>query len=427
MKIVIINNSDSLGGAAIVSRRLTYALRAVGADAKMLVMNCRESYPEGEVEEYGRNLRGKYYFLSERLEIFTHNHFDRSKLFRVDTAHFGFDLSEHPWIKEADVINLNWINQGAMSLTAIERLCQLGKPILWTMHDTWCATGICHHPLSCRRYLSDNCGKCTLLNSQSEHDLSRKVFQQKKRLFSKYSNLHLVAVSSWMAGIARHSPLTAHCDISVIGNAFPIGEFDYHKIISTQMSECDKVAIAFGAARLDDSIKGFDTLIRLTQHIAMAHPQLAKRLHLTLFGAIRNPQLLQDIAISYTHLGVLDMDNVKKVYRQSDIILSTSHFETLSGTVIEGMASGCIPVTGSEGGFADIFTHLSEGYCAKPQDIEDIANGLLWASTQIDASRADSAVTNLRERLHLAVASRFDQHHIAQQYLNLCSKFCSDK
>ena len=403
-----------------------YALRAVGVDAKMLVMNCRESYPEGEVQEYGRNLHGKYCFLAERLEIFTHNRFDRSKLFKVDTAHFGFDLSEHPWVKEADVINLNWINQGAMSLTAIEHLCQLGKPVLWTMHDTWCATGICHHPLSCRRYLDNDCGKCALLNSGSEHDLSWKVFQQKKRLFYKYPNLHLVAVSSWMAGIASHSPLTAHCDISVIGNAFPIGEFACHKIDSADLHDSDKVGIAFGAARLDDSIKGFDTLIRLTRHIATHHPQLAKRLHLTLFGSIRNPQLLQNIAIPYSHLGPLGMESVKKVYRQSDIILSTSHFETLSGTVIEGMASGCIPITGSDGGFADIFTHLEEGYRAKPQDIEDITAGLLWACSLLDQSRANpTEAESLREQLHHSVASRFDQHNIALQYISLCDKVLS--
>ena len=37
-KILIINKSDSTGGAAVVSRRLMEALRAEGADARMLVV-----------------------------------------------------------------------------------------------------------------------------------------------------------------------------------------------------------------------------------------------------------------------------------------------------------------------------------------------------------------------------------------------------
>ena len=37
MKIVIINHSDTLGGASVVSYRLMKALRAMGVDASMLV------------------------------------------------------------------------------------------------------------------------------------------------------------------------------------------------------------------------------------------------------------------------------------------------------------------------------------------------------------------------------------------------------
>ena len=38
MKIVLINHSDSAGGAAVVSLRLVQALAEQGVDARMLVM-----------------------------------------------------------------------------------------------------------------------------------------------------------------------------------------------------------------------------------------------------------------------------------------------------------------------------------------------------------------------------------------------------
>ena len=103
MKVVIINKSDSVGGAAVVARRLLYALRRAGVDAKMLVM--RASQPHGdEIEEYGNNLKGRFLFLAERAEIFARNGFSRKNLFKVSTARTGFDLSNHPDVVNADVI-----------------------------------------------------------------------------------------------------------------------------------------------------------------------------------------------------------------------------------------------------------------------------------------------------------------------------------
>ena len=47
--------------------------------------------------------------------------------------------------KEADVIHLHWVNQGLLSLNDIKKMTQSGKPMVWTMHDMWACTGICHH------------------------------------------------------------------------------------------------------------------------------------------------------------------------------------------------------------------------------------------------------------------------------------------
>ena len=43
-------------------------------------------------------------------------------------------------------------NQGMLSLTDIRRIIQSGKPIVWTMHDMWPFTGICHYAGDCDKY-----------------------------------------------------------------------------------------------------------------------------------------------------------------------------------------------------------------------------------------------------------------------------------
>ena len=74
-------------------------------------------------------------FLRERLGIFLANGFNRRDLFKVSTARYGVDVLSHPWLKEADVVCLNWINQGMLSLSAIRAIADMGKKIIWTMHD----------------------------------------------------------------------------------------------------------------------------------------------------------------------------------------------------------------------------------------------------------------------------------------------------
>ena len=128
MKIVVINQSDSVGGAAVASHRLLKALQREGIDARMLVMHASAHRGDSDIVAYGDNLRGKAYFLAERLGIFARNSFSRANLFKVSTASRGFDLSRHPLVADADAIIINWITQGAMSLRAVEKIASLGKP-----------------------------------------------------------------------------------------------------------------------------------------------------------------------------------------------------------------------------------------------------------------------------------------------------------
>ena len=108
MKVVIINKSDSTGGAAVVSARLLRALCNLGVDAHMLV--CEKLHDSGRVELAASPSRIKRSFLAERLKIFLANGLNRDNLFKVDTASDGLPLHRNRLVREADVICLNWVN-----------------------------------------------------------------------------------------------------------------------------------------------------------------------------------------------------------------------------------------------------------------------------------------------------------------------------
>ena len=126
--------------------------------------------------------RCQWHFLWERLIIWWHLKLDRKHLFDIDTGDCGTDITQLSEFQEADVIHLHWVNQGMLSLKDIGKILGSGKRVVWTMHDIWPATAICHLTLDCRRFESQ-CQECRLLpNGGDEHDLSAKVWQRKQQM-----------------------------------------------------------------------------------------------------------------------------------------------------------------------------------------------------------------------------------------------------
>lgn len=414
MKVAIINKSDTKGGAAVVSMRLLEALRAEGVDARMLVVDKSGDSPY--VEPAASRLSIEAPFLAERLKIFMANGFDRSTLFQIDTASDGLPLHRHPVVRDADVVCLNWVNQGMLSLRGIRKIMDLGKPVVWTMHDMWCFTGVCHHAGNCRRFTA-SCGDCPLLGRCARpSDISHSVFLRKKMLYSR-GGITFVAVSHWLADLAAESALPVVNRPLVIPNAFNLPEY------RERVGDKEQKTILFGAARLDDPVKGLPILIEATKWIACEHPDIAATLRLVTFGSVRNPDALSGIAIPHEHIGVVPASRIPELYGQADAVVSTSLYETLPGTLVEGQAFGAVPVAFDRGGQRDIVDHLSTGYLARWDDDPAragaaIGEGLLWAV---------GAPTGIRRRMYDSVGARFSYHEVAGRYISLFNSLLSKK
>lgn len=406
MKVTLISHSDLLGGAAIVTYRLMYALREAGVDARMVVFN---KYSKDDlVQPAARRLMRGYSFIWERARIAASNGFSRKDLFKVSTAYTGLPLASHPWVKDADVIILGWVNQGLLSLDGIRGLASLGKPIVWVMHDMWCMTGICHHAHECRRYTSE-CGKCPYLGSRRENDLSHKVWKKKHALYDNVP-ITFVCVSKWLAECARKSSLLAGKNIKVIPNAFPVDTFFTHPSADIERLPEAGRYIVMGAARLDDPIKGLPDAVATLNYIFDNRPDVAKDSVAVFFGALQDKGALNGLRFPHVHLGMVNDSRVlRQLYARASVVLSSSLYETLPGTLIEGIASGALAVTFGRGGQADIVEHKQNGYIAKYGDTVDLANGIIWALNQ----NPD------RDALHEDIRRRFSASAVASTYIEL--------
>lgn len=407
MKVALLCKSDTTGGAAVVTFRLMNALRKAGVDARMVVAEKLSDSPFVSVASTPAKRRRA--FLLERLGIFIRNGFNRETLFRIDTGAEGAGVCSNPIVKEADIICLNWVNQGFVSLADIRKLGKMGKKIVWTMHDMWNMTGICHHAGSCMRYrLPDgDCSLCPLLGLSHGRKLSRDTWRRKKRLYAD-TPIHFVAVSRWLAALARESTLMQDADIRVIPNAFPIcGDFKPHR--------GEPFRIVFGAARIDDPVKGHETLVEATRLLARRWPEEAARMELVTFGNMKNPEALAGIGIKHRHLGVIPPAEIAAVYSGADAVVSTSEWETLPGTLVEGQAWGCVPVALDHGGQSDIIDDGKTGRLVPWSDYREknalgIAEGIVWALR----NRAD-----ILDKMRSSLVEKFSEETVAARYLEL--------
>ncbi len=399
MKICIINHSDMRGGASIVSRRLVHALRRLGHDATMLVM-CKES-DDPYVFQAASTLRAKLPFLAEHLRLFAACVFSKRDIFSISIASDGLPLSRHPLVGNADAVILNWVNQGMLSLDEIRRIASV-KKVVWTMHDMWNVTAVCHHAGECSQFASERaCVACPKIVFKS---LGRRTERLKNALYDDVP-LSFVAVSSWLAEKAAESTLMKGRAVTVIPNAFPVEEFRL-KPETTRGDIClpeDKKLIVMGAARLDDPVKGLDMAIEIFNGLKRDDAVAV------FYGNIKNPDVLSGLRFPYLHLGTISQENVRELYAHADVVISTSRYETLPGTLIEGMAAGCTPVAFDSGGQRDIISNDSLGYLVPPYDID--------AFTGRIAEALDRPMSPHHLRRH--IRNMFNEDAIARCYLEI--------
>ncbi len=400
MKIVILNTSERTGGAAVAAGRLGKALGQAGIQVDKLI---REN-----------TWLNRFRFYWERLIIFLCNHLNRKNLFAVSIANTGMDLSGHPLVKDADIIHLHWINQGFLSLKDIEELVKLNKPIVWTMHDMWPCTGICHHARDCEKFQM-GCESCFFLKSKGK-DLSTSVFDKKLSLY-KEANITFVGCSRWLSGRAKKSYLLR--DKTVLSIPNPIDTEVYHPMDQDMTRELlglpsGKRLLLFGALNVTDKRKGIDYLIEALRKIEKQDVELV------VFGQVKDD--IRDLFPVPIHsMGYLsDESKIVALYNAVDMFITSSLEENLPNTIMESMACGT-PCVGFEiGGIPEMIDHKINGYVASYKDDSDLANGIRWVLEYEDQQAlSDACVKKVQEN--------YTEEVVAKQYMALYKSLLHQK
>ena len=405
MRVLIVNTSERTGGAAVAANRLMMALNNNGVKAKMLVRD--KETDSLTVIGLPKSPMLHWHFLWERLVVFVRSRFSRKHLFEIDLANIGSDITRLPEFQEADVIHLHWINQGMLSLGSIQGILRSGKPVVWTMHDIWPATAICHLTLGCRSFTSA-CKSCKLLPKGSR--LAQRVWRKKQRLLED-GNIYFVACSRWLEQEAKSSALLKGHKITSIPN--PIDTHIYNnrcqKLEARQRLglPADKKLILFVSQRVTNPNKGMDYLSEACRQL-----EDVPHLGVVILGG-HAEEVLGQIPFEAYPLGyVNDEHRIVDIYNAVDVFVLPSLSENLPNTIMEAMACG-VPCVGFRvGGIPEEIDHKQNGYVAEYRNAEDLARGIRWILTEADYG-------SLSQHAVQKVAQNYSHQSVALKYLDV--------
>jgi glycosyltransferase involved in cell wall biosynthesis len=417
MKITLINTSDAGGGAPAACLRLLKALTGQQVDARLLVQHKKtnDERVAGIADSFFSRLKANFNFLLERIPFMLFHEQDRSVRFAFSTANTGESIVDHPLVKDADILHLHWTNQGFLSIKDLRELIHTGKPIVWTLHDTWTFTGGCHYPGDCNHFMYE-CGNCFFLRDAGPNDLSHKGWLRKASLYAGAENISFVTCSQWLAAVARTSSLIGDKSIQAIPNPIDIDVFSPRdKPTARQkrgISSSAKI-ILFGAANINDKRKGIVFLVEALDVLKNNYPE-TDHIEMVIFGKNKHFDVTT-LPFKVHELSLLtSADDLAEVYSMADVFVTSSLEDNLPNTIMEALSCGTPVVAFDTGGIPEMVDHQQNGYLAKFKDPSDMAKGLYEM-----LNGEEELAINARQK----VLDNYTNQQVADQYITLYQSF----
>jgi glycosyltransferase involved in cell wall biosynthesis len=384
MKVLHINLSDKTGGAAIAAARHNEAMRKIGIDSKLLVVNAQTKDP-GVIQLPGRPLINE---IRAATNNFISNYLVKRyvNFGKWSNASLGIHLSSNQDIREADIIILHWINGGMLSIKGVEEILKLGKEVIWFMHDMWPITGGCHYSMECDLFQTQ-CKKCPFLeNTESgspTKDYAQKQFSEKIKRWSKYSNLSIVTPSKWLANKVAESRLFGKCKVNVFHNILDTSK--YKIVDKTAAREIlnlpkDKKLLLFGADFVKSTYKGFNNLKKALELLKN------EDIEIVVFGNTEETLLVPEIPTHYIGR-VSDDISLVVLYNACDVFVTPSIADNFPNVLLEALSCGLPCVGFHVGGIPELISHKVTGYISSEICPEGLRDGINWIFKESDYDR----------------------------------------
>ena len=384
MKILLLNYTDTGGGAAIATERLLTALRHNDINAELGVIE-KKIFNTSVIVLKKNSFIERYLFYRIIKKIFIYienkiykNNFKTSNPIQHSTNKKTLIDINYINKSDYDLIHLHWINYDMIS---IEDIAKINKPIVWTMHDSWVFCGAEHHPNILENdtrfiegYNKNNKPKTTL-----GYDICRKTWERKKKSW-KNAKFNFISPSNYEKDCFNKSALfkNSQSNCTVIPNIIPentFKPFDNKTLKELCQIPFGKKVIGSGAAEVTTkkSIKGEYLLIDTFKKIHNKSDY-----HLVIFGD-NNNLFLNELQISTFSTGFISNSYILAgIYNLCDVFVCSSLIESFGLVCLESLFCGVPVVAFNTGGIPDIVEHKKTGYLAQCFDTDDLYSGICY-------------------------------------------------
>jgi len=250
-------------------------------------------------------------------------------------------------------------------------------PVLMVIVDMGNLTGGCHFSGDCLNY-TRSCGKCHVLKSSRDRDLSRKTWLFKKK-YIEMTNISVLACSTLLLQQANSSSLTR--DLRKYAMFYSVDEevFTPEGKPEARMKfniPKGKKVIFFGAANLNHPRKGIGYLIEALRVLSLHTKKKYCNEDIVVLIAGNKLEGV-DFPFEYNHVGYLKTEReLSDAYRACDVFACPSVEDSAPIMINQALMSGRPVVAFNTSVAPDIIRDRETGYIAKLKDSKEFANGL---------------------------------------------------
>lgn len=365
MKIIQISKAnESGGGASRVAVNLSRGLNELEYSSRHMVSWSTREYDETIEPLFKSRLIEKLRFSRKREKWGVFDLIDTEGLF----------INKKKLFKGADIIHFHDI-LGTVSPKFIAKVCRLGIPVLWTVHDCSPFTGGCIQPMGCEKYKT-HCGPCPLYPNwpiHGKYDFTKQSQQVKRNLLKlqEKGKLTLVYPSNWIAKEAQKASCAIE-DYKLVYNGidttvFKPSEESKYTIREELGIKEDEIVILFTAGCLTDPFKGFNQICEAIKR--------SKNKNISLLGVgqftYEAHELTQGLKVNFVGKHS-DQKELAKYYAVADMGVTLSAADNFPLVTLEMLGCGLPVICYKTGGVAEAVISNDYGWTLEPKDISGV-------------------------------------------------------
>ena len=386
IKIAMVNTENVRGGAARMASTLTQSLVNDFEDFNVTLYHCGDArrVPPclGLRKPFSRQLN--------------------TGLARMGGSFFVFDMGVAQQIinksQKADVLHIHNLHGYYLNFNLLLKAWR-NRPVIWTWHDMWGATGRCGYSLNCQKW-KQGCGTCPTKKAYPKAWFDRSGFehQRKTKLFFDLRHLSIVSPSQWLAEIAIARGFAKE-QVHVLPNPVETGRFKSisQKEARTKLNLPLEVFITlFIASDCNDPRKGYRDFTYAVDRNNCLGIAVGKKPKSPTKNILHTGQLSKQ-------------DLINLYYAAADVMLIPTYADNYPNTVIESLVCGTPVVGYNEGGLS---SQLNMPYCQVVQKGEKEA-----LSSHLQQKIDNGTKTSYMEQVISAQArKRWNQKRVTLRY-----------